>query len=233
MEVEARGPCMSDELYAGLERQLVALAGRKNAGWKVGLTSGQARDSMGAGFRPFGYILSERVFSSGAELPFSEPGVLGLENELCFRFDRDVPGDADRDEVIAAFASVAPAFEINEQRLGSDPTPEQRLEDNLSQWGIVIGEGRELDWRAFPFESLVVDLMFDGEKIETVAAKNHIDDHIDSLVALVRTLARFDRSIKGGDLVITGSYTRQRIAQVGCWCGDFGSAIGEVEVVFS
>ncbi|GIT39888.1 MAG: hypothetical protein Ct9H300mP8_10840 [Gammaproteobacteria bacterium] len=69
MEVEARGPCMSDELYAGLERQLVALAGRKNAGWKVGLTSGQARDSMGAGFRPFGYILSERVFSSGAELP--------------------------------------------------------------------------------------------------------------------------------------------------------------------
>ena len=47
---------MSDELYAGLERQLVALAGRKNAGWKVGLTSGQARDSMGAGFRPFGYI---------------------------------------------------------------------------------------------------------------------------------------------------------------------------------
>ena len=67
MEVEARGPCMSDELYAGLERQLVALAGRKNAGWKVGLTSGQARDSMGAGFRPFGYILSERVFSSGAE----------------------------------------------------------------------------------------------------------------------------------------------------------------------
>ena len=75
--------------------------------------------------------------------------------------------------------------------------------------------------------------MFDGEKIETVAAKNHIDNHIDSLVALVRTLARFDRSIKGGDLVITGSYTRQRIAQVGCGCGDFGPAIGEVEVVFS
>lgn len=233
MEVEARGLYMSDERYAGLERQLASLNGRKNAGWKVGLTSGQARDSMGAGFRPFGYILSERVFSSGAELPFSEPGIFGLENELCFRFQRDVNADADRDEVIAAFASVAPAFEINEQRLGSGPTPQQRLEDNLSQWGIVVGESRELDWSAFPFESLVVDLMCDGEKIETVAAKNHIDDHIDSLVALVRTLARFDRSIKGGDRVITGSYTRQRITRIGRWCGDFGPAIGEVEVVFS
>ena len=233
MEIQIRGLCMSDELNVGLERQLGALAGRKNAGWKVGLTSGQARDSMGPGFRPFGYILPERVFSTGAELPFSGPGVLGLENELCFRFRRDVRMDADRDEVIAALAAVAPAFEINEQRLGADSTPKQRLEDNLSQWGIVVGEGRELDWRAFPFESLVVDLMCDGEKIETVAAKDHIDDHIDSLVALVRTLARFDRSIEGGNLVITGSYTRQRIAQVGHWRGDFGPVIGEVEVVFS
>ena len=53
-----------DELYSGLERQLVRLGARKNAGWKVGLTSGQARNSMGVGFRPFGYILAEtRLFN--------------------------------------------------------------------------------------------------------------------------------------------------------------------------
>ena len=222
-----------DELYSGLERQLVRLGARKNAGWKVGLTSGQARNSMGVGFRPFGYILAERVFSTDTQLPFSEPGIYGLENELCFSFESDVGQDADRDDLINAVATVAPAFEINEQRLKSEATPQQRLEDNLSQWGIVVGEGRRLDWSAFPFDSLSVDLTRDGEHVETVAAKNHIDDHFDSLVALAATLARFDRSIKAGDQVITGSYTRQRIVRSGCWRGDFGAAIGDVEVEFS
>ena len=222
-----------EELYSGLERQLEKLGVRKNAGWKVGLTSGQARDSMGVGFRPFGYIMAERVFSTGTQLPFPEPGIYGLENELCFSFERDVDRDADRDHLINAVGSVAPAFEINEQRLKPEATPLQRLEDNLSQWGIVVGEGRQLDWSAFSFNSISVDLTRDGELVETVAAKNHIDNHFDSLVALAATLARFDRSIKAGDQVITGSFTRQRIVQSGCWCGDFGSAIGDVEVEFS
>jgi len=59
--------------------------------------------------------------------------------------------------LINAVATVAPAFEINEQRLKSEATPQQRLEDNLSQWGIVVGEGRRLDWSAFPFDSLSVE----------------------------------------------------------------------------
>ena len=141
-----------DELYSGLERQLVKLGDRKNAGWKVGLTAGQARDSMGVGFRPFGYILAERVFSTGTQLPFSEPGIYGLENELCFSFECDVGGDADRDDLSNAIASVAPAFEINEQRLTPEATLQQRLEDNLSQWGIVVGEGRQLDWSGKPID---------------------------------------------------------------------------------
>ena len=224
---------MMDALYAGLERQLVGLGTRETAGWKVGLTSGQARDSMGVGFRPFGYILTDRIFSTGTRLPFIEPGTFGLENELCFGFGRDVHGEVDRADVISAVASVAPAFEINEQRIEPGATPRQRLEDNLSQWGIVVGDGRQLDWGDFPFDSLSVDLTLDGELVETVAAKNHIDDHFGSLVALAATLARFDRSIKAGDQVITGSYTRQRIVRAGRWRGDFGSAIGDVEVEFS
>ena len=52
------------QLEAGLQRQLDALGDHAPAGWKVGLTSGAARDSMGEGFRPFGHILPDRVFDS-------------------------------------------------------------------------------------------------------------------------------------------------------------------------
>ena len=66
---------MSDrqQLEAGLQRQLDALGDRAPAGWKVGLTSGAARDSMGEGFRPFGHILPDRVFDSGARIPLAGP----------------------------------------------------------------------------------------------------------------------------------------------------------------
>jgi len=50
-------------LLAGLQGQLDTLrlwerSGDSLAGWKVALTSGNARDLMGPGFRPFGYVLA-------------------------------------------------------------------------------------------------------------------------------------------------------------------------------
>ena len=57
------------QLEAALQRQLDGLGSAAPAGWKVGLTSGAARDSMGEGFRPFGHIHRDRVFNSGARIP--------------------------------------------------------------------------------------------------------------------------------------------------------------------
>ena len=55
---------------AGLELELAVLdrcqaAGAELAGWKVAFSTGRARDAMGQGFRPFGYILRSHVFRSG------------------------------------------------------------------------------------------------------------------------------------------------------------------------
>lgn len=221
-----------DERDDGLRRQLEHLGGRAVAGWKVGLTSGRGRDSMGAGFRPFGYILAEQCFESGVEIALADLGRGGLENELCFSFAHDLKANASRDEVIAAVETVAPAFEINQHRLGADATTADRLADDLSQWGIVIGATKALDWAGFDFSNLTVSLSSDGETVEEVAAAGHIDDHFDSLAALSATLARFDRRILAGDRVITGSYTRQSVPGPSVWRGDFGAEIGTVEVKF-
>lgn len=221
-----------DERHEGLMRQLEQLGGRTLAGWKVGLTSGRARDSMGEGFRPFGYVLAERCLESGATIKLDSVGDVGVENEMCFSFAKDLRKNANREDVMAAIDSVSPAFEINEQRLGRDASLADRLADDLSQWGIVVGAECVLDWRTFDFSAVEVVLSRNGSAMETVAAAGHIDDHFDSLAALSGTLARFDREIRAGERVITGSYTRQRIEAPGRWCGDFGEAIGQVEVEF-
>ena len=228
----------SGEYDHGLRAQLERLGAQEVGGWKVGLTSGQARDSMGAGFRPFGYILRERIHTSGATLPlerFRSGNALrvGVENELCFRLRSTLGGDASRADAMAAVDCAMPAFEINERRLGADASPAERLADDLNQWGIVVGAGKRLDWPRFDFEALEVALAKDGATVETVAARGHIDDHFASIAALARQLHRFGRVLDAGMVVITGSYTRQSVAEASRWEGDFGPAIGKVAVEFA
>ena len=228
---------MSDPRDEGLRRQLQNLAERPVAGWKIGLTSGVARDSMGAGFRPFGYILADRVFASGAVIPLApfrdREGIrVGVENELCFRMGAALSGDVTPVEARSAVESVASGFEINEQRLPRDTSVVERLGDDLNQWGIVVGEDVVLDFSTFDFESLNVALALDDVVVETVAARGHIDDHFASIAALARQLGRFGRTLEAGSRVITGSYTRQRVAAACRWQGDFGPEIGRVSVEF-
>lgn len=221
---------------AGLRAQLERLGTRDVGGWKVGLTSGQARDSMGAGFRPFGYILRERIHSSGATLrldDFGDAPRVGVENEVCFRLRSSLGGAASPADVMAAIDCAMPAFEINERRLGAGANATERLADNLNQWGIVVGEGKRLDWRRFDFGALEVALAKDGAAVETVAADGHIDDHFVSIAALARQLHRFGRALSAGMVVITGSYTRQSVVGASRWEGDFGPALGKVAVEFA
>lgn len=223
---------MADALDAGLEQQLAQLGDREVGGWKVGLTSGAARDSMGAGFRPFGYILKDRVFASGHAFALADFQRVGVENELCFRLRQPLGADAGRAEAMAAIASVHPAFEINEPRLAAGASAAERLADNLSQYAIVVGPEAPLTREAFDFEALRVVLARDGEELQTVAAAGHIDDHFASIAALARQLGRFGRSLAAGDHVITGSYTRTAVAAAGLYCGDFGPPFAPVCVRF-
>ena len=175
------------ERDAGLRRQLEKLGSGEVGGWKVGLTSGRARDSM---------------------------------------------GKVDRADVIAAIDGACAAFEINEQRLGRGASPGERLADNLNQWGVVVGALSRLDWPRFDFERLVVSMTRDADRLETVHAQGHIDDHFDSIAALVRQLARFGLPLAAGAAVITGSFTRQPVARAGIYRGDFGAPFSPVQVEF-
>ncbi len=224
---------------AGLARQLERLGDRDVGGWKVGLTSGAARDGMGPGFRPFGYILKERVFRSGKQLALADFASVGadavrvsVENELCFRLGEALPGDAGRDAAIAAVNCVAPAFEIGEARLPPGATAAERLADNLGQYAVVVGPEVPRPWAAFDFDALVVALKRNDALVQTVAAAGHIDDHFASIAALARQLARFGRRLAAGDRVITGSYTRYPVAAAGIYCGEFGPPFAPVRVEF-
>src|SRR5690242_573934 len=93
-------------------------AGNKLGGWKVGLTSANARDRMGKDFRPFGYILRSRILQAGSIVPRAKILNCSVEPEICLILGSALRGNAvTAAEAKAAVRAVAPAFEVNERRV--------------------------------------------------------------------------------------------------------------------
>ena len=230
---------MPDPLKQGLRRQLEILerkvaGGEALAGWKVGLTSGTSRDAMGPGFRPFGHLLASRVFDSSATLALADFDRINVENEVCFTVGETIRaerGPVSPQDVAAAIAGVSAGFEINEPRLPAGASAEDRLADNLSQWGVVAAAPHPVD--GVDLDGLEVTLSRDGAAVETVAARGHIDDHFASIAALAIQLGRFGLALEPGQRVITGAFARRPVAAPSRWQGDFGPALGTVEVTFA
>src|SRR4029453_4962408 len=131
-------------------------------GWKGGLTSGTSRDAFGKGIRPFGFVLDNRIIPSDDELNIAAIQHCGIENELCFVMDRELRGKSVTAEMArAAVGGVAPAFEVNETRLSGESDGPCRIADNLSQWGIVIGQEMRPLPQDFDWDSLVIALSRD------------------------------------------------------------------------
>lgn len=186
-------------------------------GWKVARTSGPARDPNG--FRPFGFIRSSKVLSSGASLPFASFASLTIELELCLC--RDDAG---------AVTGVAPSFEIVERRAAAEADDQTVVADASSNWGIVIGEVRPLPQIAL---RELEGRLYDGESLTgTCVPGETMDDPLESVARLDELLARFGRSAHPGRYVITGAIVKKSVSRPGSWRGEF-AGLGDVRVGFT
>src|SRR5262249_38713898 len=202
-------PSGLDQVQLGLEEALamqLRVLGRFEAdgerlgGWKVGLTSGNARDRMGKDFRPFGYVLQSRIFQSGATVPIAKIMNCALEPELCLIIGSPLHGDAvNAAEAKAAVRAVAPAFEINQRRVGRDAGHALRLADGLATWGIVVGPGAPV--RDNLIET-TVEFYCDEQLVETKTPGATMDDPYLSLSRICRLLHKYGLGLEPGQPVI-------------------------------
>lgn len=204
-------------------------AGVKQGGWKVGLTSGAARDRMGKDFRPFGYVLQQRIFSSGATAPVANIVSCSVEPEICLVVGTPLRGaNISAAEAKAAVRGVAPAFEINERRIPPEQGSELLLADGLAQWGIVVGP--EAPVRDGLIDT-TVEFYRDGVLVETKTPGTTMDDPYLSLARVCMLLDKYGLGLEPGQPVITGSFCHHAVKQPGSYRATF-SGIGEVAVSF-
>ena len=203
-------------------------AGERQIGWKVGLTSKAIQQQFNVHEPVFGCILESRP--TGHVFAPADLISPGFENELCLRLGRDLSGTITRDDARAAIDAVFPALEIIETRGNLTEQLALALADNAQQKTVILGSPVPLPAHPDLVECRVV---INGEAAATGTGDAVRGNPLNSLVWLSAKLAEFGRSLKAGDIIMSGSFTRQFPIRPGDTIRCEFSGVGAVETGMS
>ncbi len=217
-----------DEAYRiqlGLIDRRVA-AGERHIGWKVGLTAKAIQEQFGFHEPVFGCILQS--FPSGHDLPSNllKPG---FETELCMRFAQPLQGDVTAQMVVDALEAIHPSFEIIETRGDLTRHIALALADNAQQHSVILGPAMR-PAASMRLDQVAARVTLNGKELVVGTGDAVLGNPLNSVIWLARKLTEFNRSIRPGDIVMTGSFVRQFPLAPGDQAAADFSGIGRVEV---
>jgi len=206
-----------------------AAQGRVIGGWKLGMTSGPAFDGMGVGVRPHGYILKDLIFASGDTITLnSQACAVGVEPELCLIAGHDVPADVTVATARQYFTHIAPSLEILQLRMSSGPEGwiPSMIADGMVNGGLIVGTPVSVE-----LLEQAVSVKLTGSDGYEGTATPHVDvvfdDHLETAVRLVRSLAAHGKQIKAGHKMITGAFVKAPVTKTTTFTAEF-AGIGSV-----
>ncbi|MBY6117276.1 2-oxo-hepta-3-ene-1,7-dioic acid hydratase [Mameliella alba] len=229
-----------DDAYAVQASYVTArqAQGRRQVGWKIGLTSRAMQDALGIETPDSGVLLDDMVFENGGVVPrgrFIQPRV---EAEIAFVMKAPLQGVVTREEVIAATDYVCASLEILDTRiLRRDPASGQlrnvcdTIADNAANAGIVLGD-RQVNTRLVDLRWTGAIVARDGVVEETGLGAGVLNDPVMGIVWLVERLAGYGQGLVAGQVVLSGSFIRPVECPPGCMVeADFGE-FGAVAISF-
>src|SRR5262245_48752802 len=200
---DACKPRTLEDAFA-IQDATVAALGESVAGWKAALVNGRVVR---------GAIMASRVFESGARVPAAAMPMRGIEAEIAFRFERDLPPGQHSYDDVAAAATAFAAIEIVDSRFRShhDVTEHERNADFVTNGGFARGQAAA-NWRTLDLADIAVTLTVGGEVVVKRNGGHAAGDPFLPAFALANDLPG---GIKAGQFVTTGTYTGLTVAEVG------------------
>lgn len=189
--------------------------GERLVGHKIGLTSRAMQKAMNIETPDSGFITDVMVFAPDSELEaenFCDPK---LEVELAFVLAQDLAGaDLSIEDVLAATEYVTPAAELiaarsfrHNPKTGRTRTVVDTISDNAANAGMICGgnpvapEEIDLRWVAgLAYRNGVIE--------ETGVAAGVLDHPATGIIWLCRRYAEQGLSLKAGQTILAGSFTR-------------------------
>jgi 2-keto-4-pentenoate hydratase len=207
-------------------------AGERQVGWKVGLTAKAIQDQMGVHEPVFGCLLAEGVKESGHRFRHRALIRPGFENEVCVRLGRDLVGPGLEPGVARrAVESCCPAVEIIETRGDFTRDLALAIADNVQQKAIVLGPPVPLT-EDLDLAAIAARVAINGEEVATGRGEAVLGSPLNALAWLANALVPFGRGLRAGDLVMTGSFTRQFALRPGDRIRAEFDRLGAVEAAF-
>ena len=200
--------------------------GDVHVGWKVGLTSRAMQLQQGVHEPCLGHLVEAGHVSSPAVFRFDDLMAPGFENELCIRLGAPLDGDATAQSARSAIDAIAPAIEVVEKRGVFNASPASwRLPETHSS--AHSSPANDVDPAA-----IEVEVFVNGHSQECALGAEVLGSPINSVVWLARKLATFDHTLRPGDLIMSGSFTRQYGIAKGDRASAVFSGLGAVEIEF-
>ena len=207
-------------------------AGERHVGWKVGLTSLAMQEQFRVHEPAFGYLVDAALQPSGVELRFDSLTGPAFENEICMTLGSALagPGVTEADAA-AAVTHVQSALEIVETRGDFTRRLPLAVADNIQQRAIVLGPKWALA-DAPDLATVTVRVTVNGAEVGEGRGDAVLGHPMRSLAWLANKLAEFGRRLEAGQVVMTGSLTRQfPLAKGDCIAAAF-DALGEITASF-
>ena len=226
-------PDMSlDDAYR-VQAQWMALKqaeGREIRGYKIGLTSRAMQMTMHIDEPDYGTLLDDMFFDDGAEIEaaaFLDPRV---EVEIAFVLNAPLAGgDVSVEDVLGATEAVYPSLELIAARSyrvdpesGKTRTVVDTIADNAASAGVVLGR-KGFDPGELDLSWCGAALYCNGEVEETGLASAVMGHPANGVCWLARRFAAHGIGLQGGDVILSGSFTRPVAARAGDdFLADFG-----------
>ncbi|HEY4374326.1 MAG TPA: fumarylacetoacetate hydrolase family protein [Burkholderiales bacterium] len=209
-------------------------------GYKVALTTPAMRKFVGYDNSIAGQLLSSNVIPSPAIASVADFGRLGFECELAFLLGADLPPQAQlvgRAELAHVIAAVAPAFELVDDRNADyasfsrddGATVPSLAADNAWNHGVVLGDWRE-DWKDIDLAAVHGVLRINGEPVGEGDGRDVLGHPLEAMVWTARHLHARGRTLKEGDLVITGSLITSKFPAAGDHVHFEAAGVGAIEL---
>lgn len=186
-------------------------AGERQAGWKVGLTAAAMRAQWNIHEPCFGFLLESGHKPSGHAFRFADITAPGFENELCLRVGTRLAGPGvTLEQAVAAISHAAPALEIVEKRGPFSEDIALAMADNAQQYAFVTGAPTPLSAANRALDQARVTVAVGGTTLDSALGAEVMGaGPFLSVQWLANKLAEFGRALEPGQLIMSGSFTRQ------------------------
>lgn len=201
-------------------------------GWKVGLTSKAMQEQQGMHEPCLGHLLQSGQIGSPAKFDFDELISPGFENELCLRLKSPLAGsNVSFEQALDAISEVAPALEIIERRSDFRVDFPLAIAGNAQQKSFITGPFTPLTSET-DLSLIEASVEVNGVVQETATGAKVLGNPVNSVIWLAAKLAEYGRTLKAGDLIMSGSFTKQYSITKGDIIKTAFTDIGTVEATF-